>query len=134
MLAEMFELPPAVVHSTISKMIINEELQVFLQLKGLVEDYAKWKIDLFWCVLKSAWIFACSKYIGLHFFRCFMLLFQEKTYAKNPGSLAHMQCFAAFIVETNKRFLLFFIQQEISKTCRRKNLGFLHTFFLKNEA
>ena len=31
-----------------------------------------------------------------------------------------MQCFAAFIVETNKRFLLFFIQQEISKTCRRK--------------
>ena len=30
-LAEMFELPPAVVHSTISKMIINEELQVCKQ-------------------------------------------------------------------------------------------------------
>jgi len=27
-LAEMFDLPPSVVHSTISKMIINEELQV----------------------------------------------------------------------------------------------------------
>ena len=27
-LAEMFELPPGVVHSIISKMIINEELQV----------------------------------------------------------------------------------------------------------
>ena len=34
-----------------------------------------------------------------------------------------MQCFAAFIVETNKRFLLFFIQQEISKTCCRENLN-----------
>ena len=27
-LAEMFELPPTVVHSIVSKMIINEELQV----------------------------------------------------------------------------------------------------------
>ena len=27
-LAKMFDLPPSVVHSTISKMIINEELQV----------------------------------------------------------------------------------------------------------
>ena len=44
-----------------------------------------------------------------------------------------MQCFPAFIVETNKRFLLFFIQQEISKTCRRENLGFLHTFFSKTK-
>ena len=42
-----------------------------------------------------------------------------------------MQCFAAFIVETNKRFLLFFIQQEILKTCRRENLGFCIRFFSK---
>ena len=35
-LAEMFELPPAVVHSTISKMIINEELQVCKQYMQLL--------------------------------------------------------------------------------------------------
>ena len=44
-----------------------------------------------------------------------------------------MQCFAAFIVETNKRFLLFFIQQEISKICRRENLGFCIRFFSKTK-
>ena len=65
------------------------------------------------------------------FFAVLRFVFEKKTYAKNPGSLARMQCFAAFIVGTNKRFPLFFIQQEISKTCRRENLGFLHTFFLE---
>ena len=65
--------------------------------------------------------------LGCIFLRCFALRFQEKTYAKNQGSLAHMQCFAAFIVETNKRFLLFFIQQEISKP------GFFAYFFPRKQ-
>ena len=104
------------------------------QFKGLVKDYAEWKIDLF-CVFSKVpeFLLVAFKLLEIHwaafFFRCFTLHFREKTYAKNPGSLARMQCFAAFIVETNKRFLLFLIQQEISKTCCRKKPGFLHTFF-----
>ena len=107
------------------------------QMKGLVEDYANWKIDLF-CVFSKLpeFLLVAFKLLEIHwaaFFRCFTLRFREKTYAKNPGSLARMQCFAAFIVETNKRFLLFFIQQEISKTCCRENLGFCIRFVSKTK-
>ena len=52
-LAEMFELPPAVVHSTISKMIINEELQVFMHLFVLGELFYTVPLSLFCHVVKS---------------------------------------------------------------------------------
>ena len=39
-LAQMFDLPPAVVHSTISKMIINEELQVSFNLCFVLHENA----------------------------------------------------------------------------------------------
>jgi len=45
-LAEMFDLPPSVVHSTISKMIINEELQVCDFVSFLI-------IVIIWLVLAS---------------------------------------------------------------------------------
>ena len=44
-----------------------------------------------------------------------------------------MQCFAAFIVETNKRFLLFFIQQEIKKHAAAKTWVFCIRFFSKTK-
>ena len=44
-LAEMFDLPSSVVHSTISKMIINKELQVC--------DVAFFQITILWVVLIS---------------------------------------------------------------------------------
>ena len=57
-------------------------------LKGLVEDYAKWKIDLFWCVFKSAWILACSLQItrntlGCIFFTVLRFVFEKKRMQKN---------------------------------------------------
>ena len=93
----------------------------------------------FFCVFSKVpeFLLVAFKLLEIHwaafFFVVLRFVFEKKTYAKNPGSLAHMQCFAAFIVETNKRFLLFFIQQEISKTCRRENLGFCIRFFLKTK-
>ena len=42
--------------------------------------------------------------------------------------------FKDFIVQTNKRFLLFLVQQKISKTRHQDKLGFSYTFFLENEA
>ena len=68
-----------------------------------------------------------SKLLEIHwaafFFAVLRFVFEKK----------RMQCFAVFIVETNKRFLLFFIQQEISKTCRLENLGFCIRFFSKTK-
>ena len=71
-----------------------------------------------------------ESFVSNYKFGCVIHLLEK---CKNPGSLARIQCFAAFIVETNKMFLLFFIQQEISKTCCRENLGFCIHFFSKTK-
>ena len=49
----MFDLPPSVVHSTISKMIINEELQV---------GYAV-LVMLYYVVLVKLWKLCCDGYV-----------------------------------------------------------------------
>ena len=49
----MFDLPPSVVHSTISKMIINEELQV---------GYAV-LLMLYYVVLVKLWKLYCDGYV-----------------------------------------------------------------------
>ena len=49
----MFDLPPSVVHSTISKMIINEELQV---------GYAV-LLMLYYVVLVRLWKLCCDCYV-----------------------------------------------------------------------
>lgn len=49
----MFDLPPSVVHSTISKMIINEELQV---------GYAVLLL-LYYVVLVKLWELCCDGYV-----------------------------------------------------------------------
>ena len=96
------------------------------------------KSTFFVCFPKvPEYLLVAFKLLEIHwaaFFPLFYASFSRENVCKNPGSLARMQCFAAFTVETNKRFLLFFIQHEISKTCRRENLCFLHTFSLENEA
>ena len=42
-------------------------------------------------------------------------------------------CFTDFIVQQNKRLLLFLVRQKISKICRRKMEDFLRTLFLENK-
>ena len=44
-----------------------------------------------------------------------------------------MQRFADFIVQRNKRFFLFLVQQKISKRDATRKTEFLHTLFDENE-
>lgn len=55
-LAEMFQLELPMVHSIISKMIINEELMVSLGFLGII-----WHFQIFDCRKKSATLFSLSQ-------------------------------------------------------------------------
>lgn len=63
----MFDLPPSVVHSTISKMIINEELQVgyavLLMLCCLCYVAYAMLLMLYYVVLVKLWELCCDGYV-----------------------------------------------------------------------
>ena len=105
----------------------------------MVENYAKWKIDLF-CVLSKVpeFLLVAFKLLEIHwaaFFPLFYASFSRKNVCKKPR-FSRRHVFEISCSMKNKRNLLFVSTMKAAKHCIHARLpGFLHTFFSKkNEA
>ena len=102
-----------------------------IQLKGLVENYAK-------CVFSKVpeFLLVAFKLLEIHwaaFFRCFTLRFQEKTYANTQEVWLVYNASLLSLLRQTKGFFCFSFNKRSQKHAAAKTWVFAYVF-LENEA
>ena len=107
-------------------------------LKGLVQDYANWKINLLWHVFKSALNFACSlqltrNILGCIFFTVLRFVFKKKHMQKTQEVWLICNASLLSLSRQTKGFFCFSFNKRSQKHAAAKTWVFCIRFFSKTK-